>query len=51
MNQQAAPLEETDPKSKTERDALAKVVEEVALDADREPQAYLRETIVPEGGE
>lgn len=51
MNQQAAPLEENLRKEKTERDALAKVVEEVALDASRDPQSYLRETIVPEGGE
>lgn len=37
----------TDPRAA----ALAAAVDHIADDARRDPRAYLRETVVPEGGE
>lgn len=36
---------------KIERTPLAEVVDQVREDARRDPAAYARETVVPEGGE
>ncbi len=49
-NPQPKPQEQT-PTEKVEREPLAEVIDEVRADAARDPQAYARETIVPEGGE
>ena len=40
-----------DPDKETGPDRLAQVVEAVAKDARNQPERYLKETTVPEGGE
>lgn len=39
------------PDLEEEEETLAALAREVAEDAQQTPEAYLRETIVPEGGE
>lgn len=36
---------------KVQRTPLAEVIDQVRADAQRDPEAYARETVVPEGGE
>ena len=52
IKKQVEEIEQTQqPAEESPRQALARVVEEVAEDARQAPQAYLEESLVPEGGE
>lgn len=51
MNSQPVPEQESPATSEALAEALAEVVDRVAKDARRAPEAYLQETLVPEGGE
>lgn len=42
-----APRPADDPRT----DVIQRVLAQIRADAQKDPQAYLRETIVPEGGE
>lgn len=45
------PAEKQQPEALAPTEALQQVVEQVAKDARRDPEAFLLETAVPEGGE